>query len=101
VTIARRYTAYEVRGDTIAGFEQRRQERPSTARATAPRQLPFPTFADPDGTRLLVQVLDGPLTGTWVSPDDPGVRWEPAPEQSPGPTPGPTIGPSASPIRDI
>ncbi len=66
---------YQVRGDTIAGFREVTLQSPTTALATAPETFIFPTFADPQARRDLVQVLRGALSGEWVSPDDPGVSW--------------------------
>jgi hypothetical protein len=70
---------YSVRGETISGFREVTLRRPTTAPATAPQSFAFPTLSDPDGRRDLVRILRGTLAGEWVSPDDPGVRWAPAP----------------------
>jgi hypothetical protein len=67
--------SYRVAGDRITGYSRLRIEAPITAPATAPRQFQFPTFRDPTGVKRLVRVVDGPLRGLWLSPDDPGVSY--------------------------
>jgi hypothetical protein len=77
VSVPARFTAYSVKDGRVVSFRQIRSSSPVTARASEPRTFAFPTFSDPNGQVTLVQMLSGPYAGTWVSPDDPGVRYTP------------------------
>ena len=75
VTLPLRFTAYTVTGRRVAGFETVRIDAPVSARAAGPRAYRLETLGDPSGRKSLVRILAGPLKGTLVSPDDPGVRF--------------------------
>lgn len=79
VTVPTTFNAYEVRDGRVVSFRRVRASAPETARASAPEAFSFPTFSNPHGTIRLVNMLSGPYAGTWVSPDDPGVRYTPGP----------------------
>jgi outer membrane biosynthesis protein TonB len=77
VTVPATFKAYEVQDGRVTGYHMVHASRPVTARASDPQTYSFPTFSNPNGTIRLVQMLSGPYAGTWVSPDDPGVRYTP------------------------
>lgn len=78
VGLPRRFLSYTVGDDRITGFVRVSIAAPVRARAGAPQVYRMATFSDPDGSRRLVRVLDGPLAGTLVCPDDPGIAYRPA-----------------------
>ena len=75
VSTDRTFTSYTVEGDSITAFQVVRAKAALSAIASAPRSFTFPTLSDPEGTKLLVEILAGPFAGSWISPDDPGVAY--------------------------
>jgi hypothetical protein len=77
VTVGRSFNSYSVDGDRITGFRAVTAEAGFQARATAPRTYRFPSFSDPNGSKTLVRIVSGPYADVYVSPDDPGVAFQP------------------------
>lgn len=77
VSVPRSFSSYTVDGDRIRGFRTINVERPFEARSTPPTLFAFPSFSDPNGQRLLVRIESGPFEGVYVSPEDPGVTYQP------------------------
>jgi len=69
--------SYDVQRGIVTGFTRNLIAQPFTGQATTPQSFAYPTFTDPSGRKTLVRILVGRLAGTWVSPDDPGVRYTP------------------------
>ena len=77
VALPRRFTHYLVADGRVTGFKKVTIDAPTTARTAAPEVVRIETFSDPNGTKVLVRVLDGPLKDMLVSPDDDGVVFTP------------------------
>ncbi len=77
MTVGRSFSSYTVDGDRITGLRTMKIESGFRARSTAPGVYRFPTFSNPDGTRQLVRIVSGPFVDLLVSPDDPGVTFQP------------------------
>lgn len=77
VTVPSTFRAYDVQDGRVTGYHDVRASAPVTARASDPQTFDYPTFSDPNGQIRLVRMLSGPYAGTWVSPDDRGVRYTP------------------------
>ncbi len=77
MTVGRRFASYTVAGDRIDGFTIVTRESGFQARSTAPAVYHFPSFSDPTGTKQLVRIVSGPYVDVLVSPDDPGVTFQP------------------------
>jgi len=76
VTVSRSFASYTVSGDRITGFRTVNVESGFQARSTAPSTYRFPSFSDPNGTKVLVRIVSGPYADVYVSPDDPGVSFQ-------------------------
>ena len=77
MSVGRTFVSYIVDGDRITGFRTTNVESPFQARSTAPSTYRFPSFSDPNGSRVLVRIVAGPYADVYVSPDDPGVSYQP------------------------
>jgi len=77
VTVGRTFASYTVDGDRITGFRTITVDSGFRARATAPSIYQYPSFSDPNGTKMLVRIVSGPYADVFVSPDDPGVTFQP------------------------
>ncbi len=77
VTVGPTFNSYTVTGDRISGFRSITVESGFQARATAPSTYRFPSFTDPNGTKTLVRIVSGPYVDVYVSPEDPGVTFQP------------------------
>ena len=77
MTVGRSFNSYTVDGDRVTGFRTVTAESGFQARATAPGTYRFPSFSDPNGTKTLVRIVSGPYADVYVSPDDPGVTFQP------------------------
>jgi len=75
--VPRTFVSYSVEDGRITGFRSISVEAPFEARSTPPTPVAFPSFSDPDGQRLLVRIETGPFAGIHVSPEDPGVTYQP------------------------
>lgn len=61
----------------MTGYTDQSLAQRFTADSSAPKTYAFPSFSDPTGTIRLVEVLTGPQTGDYLSPDDRGVDYQP------------------------
>jgi hypothetical protein len=77
VTVDATFVSYTVDGDRINGFRTITLDAGFEARSTPPTAYRFPTFSDPLGTRDLVRIASGPYADVYVSPEDPGVTYQP------------------------
>ena len=77
VAVDRTFVSYSVEGDRINGFQTVELAAGFQARSTAPTTYRFPSFSDPQGSRDLVRIVSGPFADVLVSPQDPGVTYEP------------------------
>ncbi|MCY7417774.1 MAG: hypothetical protein LH650_04625, partial [Chloroflexi bacterium] len=76
VNVGRSFVSYTVSGDRITGFRTVDVESGFQARSTAPSTYRFASFSDPNGTKVLVRIVSGPYADVYVSPGDPGVRFQ-------------------------
>lgn len=77
MTVGRTFASYTVDGDRITGFRTITVDSGFRARATTPSTYQYPSFSDPNGTKTLVRIVAGPYADVYVSPDDPGVTFQP------------------------
>lgn len=78
VTAGPRFRAYDVIDGRVTGYRTVQVAERFTARASDPLTYAFPTLSDPDGVIRLVRIETGPLAGVFLSPDAPGVDYQPA-----------------------
>jgi len=77
LTLPTRFTDHRVTGRRVTGFKKRTLDAPITARGVGPRVYRIETLGDPSGRILLVRILEGPLKGVMVNPEDQGVEFQP------------------------
>ncbi len=79
VTAGPTFRTYAVADGQVSGFRDAQADQRFSAGTGPPQKVAFPSLGDPEGSVRLVLIRTGPFTGFWVSPDDRGVEWVPAP----------------------